>query len=168
MVDAAVRAIPSAAASHGIATPQELSSRFRAMRSAVLHLSHLPLSPMTPPSDGVGEEAGSGSGRGGILAHAAARVASWLKVEESGVVRALGPDVAIARGGVDAAVAAAEAEIAAGRLARAAEILRDATRGTAAAAAVGAWCEEARARAVADQSLKLLRAHATSLAASLV
>jgi len=158
VVDVAVRAIPAAAVSRGVATEQELGARFRSMKTAVLQMSALPLTAV--------EQAGAG--RGGVLAHAAARFAAWLKVDESGVVRALGSEAAVSQGGIDAAVAAAEAEVAAGRLAKAADILKAATQGTAASAAVSAWCEEARARAVADQSVKMLRAHATTLAASLV
>lgn len=53
-----------------------------------------------------------------------------------------------------------------GRLLDAADALRVKTLGTAAAAAVEGWCADACARAAAEQGVRLLRAHATALAAS--
>jgi len=49
-----------------------------------------------------------------------------------------------------------------------ADTLTAATAGTEAAAAVAAWCKDARDRAVADQAMRMLRAHATTLAASVI
>jgi hypothetical protein len=77
-----------------------------------------------------------------------------------------GADEAIRRGGPDAALVVAKMQVANGDFAKAADTLVRSTQGTAAAAVVAGWCEEARQRAVADQALQMLRAHATTLAAS--
>jgi hypothetical protein len=91
-----------------------------------------------------------------------------LQADEGVVVRSFGKERALAQGGADAALAAAEALLAAGRPGDAASALEAGVAGTAAAAAVGPWCEEARARGSADQALTLLRAQAVALAASVV
>jgi hypothetical protein len=51
-----------------------------------------------------------------------------------------------------------------GRLLEAADALSAASAGTQAADVVGRWVEAARARAVADQAVRLLQAHATTTA----
>ncbi|KAF5832299.1 hypothetical protein DUNSADRAFT_11836 [Dunaliella salina] len=91
-----------------------------------------------------------------------------MQVDETKAVQALGHKAALSHGSVEAALAVAQAQLAAGKLVAAADTLATATAGTEAAAAVAAWCEEARERAVADQALRMLRAHATALAASVV
>ena len=69
--------------------------------------------------------------------------------------------------GVDARLAVAEAALSSGELRAAAEAVeRAAVTGSAAETAAAAWVRAARERAAADQSLRLLRAHATALAAS--
>jgi hypothetical protein len=92
------------------------------------------------------------------------------QADERSVVRALGPDAALASpaSGAGTALAAAEAYVAQGRPADAARLLRQRLAGTAASAAVDGWCRDAEARAAAEQTIKLLRAHATVLAASVI
>jgi hypothetical protein len=51
-----------------------------------------------------------------------------------------------------------------GRLLESADALSAAAAGTQAADVVGRWVEAARARAVADQAVRLLQAHATTTA----
>jgi mitofilin len=89
-----------------------------------------------------------------------------VQVDESPAVEVFGDEEAIRRGGPDAALVVAKRLLAEGELAKAADTLAQSTRGTAAAAVVAGWCEQARQRAVADQALRMLRAHATTLAAS--
>ena len=70
--------------------------------------------------------------------------------------------------GVDARLAVAEAALSSGELRAAAEAVeKAAATGSTAETAAAAWVRAARERAAADQSLRLLRAHATALAASL-
>jgi hypothetical protein len=68
-------------------------------------------------------------------------------------------------GGPDGALASMQAHLAAGRLLEAAHALEEATKGTAAAATASEWAQHARARALADQTVELLQAHACSLSA---
>lgn len=166
LVDLALAAIPQPLAQRGIPTSQQLAARFRSMRSTVLALAALPspCSPPPPPASQQPGEAAPGSHRPGPVAHALAQLAAWLKLDESVPLTVLGPEQALSRGGMDAALALTAAHLDAGRLAAAAEVLASATKGTAAAGAVMAWCDEARARETAEQALKLLRAHATALA----
>lgn len=67
---------------------------------------------------------------------------------------------------VDTAVADMLAHLAAGKLLEAADALEVGTKGTAAAASASDWARDARARALADQTVELLQAHACSLAAT--
>ncbi len=69
--------------------------------------------------------------------------------------------------GVAGSLAVAEAALSSGDLLMAAEVVEGAVRGTAAEAAAAAWVRSVRERAAADQALRLLRAHAMVLAASL-
>ena len=95
------------------------------------------------------------------------------QIDESAAVRSLGETSSASTNptllaGVDAHLAAAEVALASGELCAAAEAVQRAVgAGTAAEAAATGWIQAARARASADQSLQLLRAHATVLAASL-
>jgi len=59
------------------------------------------------------------------------------------------------------------ADLAAHRLQVAADTLERAAAGSAAAGAASEWVAAARARASADQTLRLLQAHATALTSSL-
>jgi hypothetical protein len=68
----------------------------------------------------------------------------------------------------DARLASAAAAAAKGDLAAAADALTAAARGTAAAPYVAAWVADARARAASEQTLKLLRAHATTVTTAAV
>ncbi len=91
-----------------------------------------------------------------------------MQADETAVVRSLGPDVVGEAGSASASTALALAEVLAGqgRLEEAAQALRRGAQGSAAAVAVDAWCADAHSRAVADQALRLLRAHAAVLAAA--
>lgn len=100
-----------------------------------------------------------------MLSHAVAKLAYKLKRDEKRAVVALGAPTP--RDGISAALAAAELALINGRLAEAADTLEAAVAGTSAAGVVAQWAAQARARAAANQALRLLQAHATSLAASL-
>eukprot|EP00195_Chlamydomonas_chlamydogama_P015558 CAMPEP_0202901696 /NCGR_PEP_ID=MMETSP1392-20130828/14408_1 /ASSEMBLY_ACC=CAM_ASM_000868 /TAXON_ID=225041 /ORGANISM="Chlamydomonas chlamydogama, Strain SAG 11-48b" /LENGTH=706 /DNA_ID=CAMNT_0049588305 /DNA_START=183 /DNA_END=2303 /DNA_ORIENTATION=+ len=148
VVAVAVASLPAGAEKAGIPTRSALEAQFRSStRNLVLELSYFP---------------GSSAG---MMAHAMARLAASLKADESKAVAALGPPAAAAS--VDCKVAAAELALSKGDLKGAADHVAAAAAGTAAEAAVAAWVEAARARAIADQALVLLRAHSSVLAASL-
>lgn len=61
-------------------------------------------------------------------------------------------------------VARARAALRSGDLARAARLFEDGFVGTAGAADAAQWAADARARAVAEQALAFMRAHAATLA----
>jgi hypothetical protein len=65
---------------------------------------------------------------------------------------------------IDAKLSLAGALLQQGQLSAAAEALTSAAQGTQAAAVVQQWVADARARAAADQAVKLLQAHATATA----
>jgi hypothetical protein len=65
---------------------------------------------------------------------------------------------------IDAKLSQARALLQQGQLSGAAEALTSAAQGTQAAAVVQQWVADARARAAADQAVKLLQAHATATA----
>ncbi len=88
--------------------------------------------------------------------------AAKLRLSETESVR-----VGLGGGGVSAAKARAQVALASGRLQTAAQELEEAVAGSAAAPVVGDWARSARARAVADQALAMVQAHAMTVAASL-
>jgi hypothetical protein len=65
---------------------------------------------------------------------------------------------------MDGQLSQARAQLQQGQLSAAAETLMAAAEGTQAAAVVQQWVADARARAAADQAVKLLQAHATATA----
>ena len=69
-------------------------------------------------------------------------------------------------GSVDGALACLQDSLARGDLGHAAAAIEAGTKGTAAYGVARAWAQDARARALADQTASLLQAHACSLAAS--
>ena len=69
-------------------------------------------------------------------------------------------------GSVEGALACLQDSLAQGNLGHAAAAIEAGTKGTAAYGVAKAWAQDARARALADQTASLLQAHACSLAAS--
>eukprot|EP00898_Chlorokybus_atmophyticus_P008672 jgi/Chlat1/8806/Chrsp90S08142 len=97
---------------------------------------------------------------GGVLTYGLAHVASKLKLPEYGAYLPEG-------GGSEAVLARAEAHLTAGNLAGAADELQSGLAGSAASAAAKDWVAAARERALVEQNLAALRAHAVTLAAGL-
>jgi hypothetical protein len=83
---------------------------------------------------------------------------AWVQVDEPAGLQA-------SKGSVDAAIATAKAQLAAGQLSAAAAAVEQAVEGTAAVPAVAEWVAATRARAVIEQTVALLRAHSMVLAA---
>lgn len=144
------------AAVRGLPTLPQLMDRFADVRRAAVTLAVLPEG-QTP----------------GILTYGLARLASMLKVSERASVllvssaTSAAPDTPGLGGGVDGAMARAERLLVEGRISEAAQLVEGVTRHTAAHVAVGPWLEGLKARAMADQTVELLKAHATCLSASL-
>lgn len=149
LVHAVVGSIPEAVAKSGVPTAGRLTERLADVRRAARRLSLVP-------------ETG-----GGIVAHLVAYLASWLRMSEpvSGWGGTAGGGTA--GGGVEAAVATARANVAAGRLDVAAAALEEGTEGTAAARAVAGGVADARERQRLEMAVSVLRSHAAAAAASL-
>jgi hypothetical protein len=69
-------------------------------------------------------------------------------------------------GSIDGALARVEAALTGGDLLAAADALEAGCAGTAAAPLAATWVAAARSRAAAEQAVRLLQAHAATLAAS--
>ncbi|CAI5488356.1 unnamed protein product, partial [Closterium sp. Naga37s-1] len=141
LVDAVLASLPPPAADHGVPTPAQLRQQLTALR---LSLSQLGL---MPPQGA------------GVVAHALAFLAAMIKLPETGTE--------LPGGGVEAAVARAEALMQAGQLQAAAEALEGALAGTKAEELGGEWAQKARDRAVLEQAVAVMRAHAATVALSL-
>jgi mitofilin len=148
LVDAVLASIPEAVAKTGVPTAGDLTNRLDDVRRAARHLQLVP------------------STGGGIVTHLVAYLASWLRVSERGGW-GTGNDGSSSTGGVEAALAAANEKVAAGRLDAAAAALEAGTEGTAAARAVAGWVADARERQRLEMAVSVLRSHAASVASSL-
>eukprot|EP00897_Mesotaenium_endlicherianum_P000783 jgi/Mesen1/10705/ME000090S10169 len=141
LVDVVVQSLPLDVIKGGVPTRVQLQQELIGARALLKELS------LIPPEGG------------GVFAHALAKMVAYLKVSERGT--------SLEGGGADAALARAEALLAAGDLLAAATALELGVAGSKAEAAAAAWAKEARMRAAAEQALCLVRAHATCLAAGL-
>jgi mitofilin len=148
LVDAVLASIPEAVAKTGVPTAGDLTNRLDDVRRAARHLQLVP------------------STGGGIVTHLVAYLASWLRVSERGGW-GTGNDGSSSTGGVEAALAAANEKVAAGRLDAAAAALEAGTEGTAAARAMAGWVADARERQRLEMAVSVLRSHAAAVASSL-
>ncbi len=101
-------------------------------------------------------------GSGGMVAHLVAKLAAKLKVDEAPAAGTFNQAAA-----ASAPLAAAQAALASGKLLEAAGAVEVATAGTAAQQVSAAWVEAARKRALTEQTVQLLRAHAAATASSM-
>ena len=148
LVDAVLASIPEAVAKTGVPTAGDLTNRLDDVRRAARHLQLVP------------------ENGGGIVTHLVAYLASWLRMSERGGW-GTGNDGSSSSGGVEAALAAANEKVAAGRLDAAAAALEAGTEGTAAARAVAGWVADARERQRLEMAVSVLRSHAAAVASSL-
>lgn len=139
LLDAAISSLPKEIVKEGTKTPAQLHQKFETMKGGLLELSLIPAS------------------GGGFLSHAAAKVVSILKVREGGHYS----------DGIEAIVSQVQRCLADGKLAEAADLLEKSVQGTEAEALVVDWVKNARDRAVMEQVLLVLQAHATAVASSL-
>ncbi|WIA18201.1 hypothetical protein OEZ85_009674 [Tetradesmus obliquus] len=136
VVAAVAASLPPAAATAGLPTLQQLQAQFKGVARHAAEAAYF-----------------TGEGEGGVLARLAAKLAVTLKV-----------DAGSGEDGPDSKISQARTLLQQGRLLEAADALSAAAAGTQAAEVVGQWVEAARARAVADQAVRLLQAHATTTA----
>ncbi|CAI5940408.1 unnamed protein product [Closterium sp. NIES-64] len=141
LVDAVLASLPPPAADQGVPTPAQLRQQLTALRLSLSQLG------VMPPQGA------------GVVAHALAFLAAMIKLPETGTE--------LPGGGVEAAVARAEALMQGGQLQAAAEALEGALAGTKAEELGGEWAQKARDRAVLEQAVAVTRAHAATVALSL-
>ncbi|KAJ6990849.1 MICOS complex subunit MIC60-like isoform X1 [Populus alba x Populus x berolinensis] len=92
-------------------------------------------------------------GGGGILAHALAHVASWLRFKE----------VEPSGDGIESLISRVEGFLAEGKLAEAADALQKGVQGSQAEEIAGDWVRRARNRAITEQALTVLQSYATCI-----
>lgn len=132
--------LPEGMLESGLPTVSELKARYERIKSRAEELSYFT------------------EGTGGMLALLMAKAATKLKVKS--------PLPSEQRSSCSL-LDQAEDHLVLGQLPQAAQAVEAAARGTSAAPLVRSWVDQARARAQVDQAMRLLQAHATSLAASL-
>ncbi|KAJ6918863.1 MICOS complex subunit MIC60-like isoform X1 [Populus alba x Populus x berolinensis] len=125
--------LPEETRHHGTDTLLELNQKFNVMKGNLRHYILIP-----PGGDG-------------ILAHALAHVASWLRFKE----------VDPSGDGIESIISRVEGFLAEGKLAEAAEALQKGVQGSQAEEMAGDWVRRARNRAIAEQALTVLQSHAT-------
>ena len=134
--------LPSSALEAGLPTRGELNKQFDDASGIARRLAAVP------------------AFGGGPVAYAMAGLAAWLKFDEE--VDTSGP--VCVRPTPEQTVARARAALAKGDLQDAADLFEEGFRGTAGAEEAARWADVARRRAVAEQALEFMRAHAATLA----
>ncbi|XP_011039557.1 PREDICTED: MICOS complex subunit MIC60-like isoform X2 [Populus euphratica] len=125
--------LPEETRHHGTDTLLELNQKFNVMKGNLRQYILIP-----PGGDG-------------ILAHALAHVASWLRFKE----------VDPSGDGIESIISRVEGFLAEGKLAEAADALQKGVQGSQAEEIAGDWVRRARNRAIAEQALTVLQSHAT-------
>eukprot|EP00258_Populus_trichocarpa_P045529 XP_024461548.1 MICOS complex subunit MIC60 isoform X1 [Populus trichocarpa] len=127
--------LPEETKHHGPDTLLELNQKFNVMKGNLRHYI------LIPP------------GGGGILAHALAHVASWLRFKE----------VEPSGDGIESIINRVEGFLAEGKLAEAADALQKGVQGSQAEEIAGDWVRRARNRAITEQALTVLQSYATCI-----
>ncbi|XP_011005637.1 PREDICTED: MICOS complex subunit MIC60-like isoform X2 [Populus euphratica] len=127
--------LPEETKHHGPDTLLELNQKFNVMKGNLRHYI------LIPP------------GGGGILAHALAHVASWLRFKE----------VEPSGDGIESIISRVEGFLAEGKLAEAADALQKGVQGSQAEEIAGDWVRRARNRAITEQALTVLQSYATCI-----
>lgn len=139
LLDVIISSIPEEVVKKGTMTSSQLQRKFETMKGEVLELSLLPAT------------------GGGLLSHVAAKLVSTLKVKEKGQCT----------DGLDGVIGQVQMFLIDGKLANAADLLEKSVLGTKAESLAADWIKCARERAVMEQMLLLLQAHAAAVASSL-
>lgn len=133
LLELALSSLPEDVLDYGSDTMMGLKQKFNSLKETIRHFSLLP------------------AGGGGILAHTVARVASSIKIkgDNSG-------------DGIESLINKVERLIVDGDLITAADALEQGLHGTEAEEIATEWVKQARKRAIAEQTLALLQACASS------
>ncbi|KAJ9177638.1 hypothetical protein P3X46_012838 [Hevea brasiliensis] len=135
LVHLVLSTLPEETRYHGTDTLLQLNQKFNALKGTLRHYI------LIPP------------GGGGILAHAMARIASWLRFKE----------VDPSGDGIESVISRVESFLAEGKLAEAAEALQEGLRGSVAEEIAGDWVKRARNRAITEQALTVLQSYAACI-----
>ncbi|KAG2569117.1 hypothetical protein PVAP13_7NG386200 [Panicum virgatum] len=133
LLELALSSLPEDVLDYGSDTRMELKQKFNSLKETIRHFSLIP------------------AGGGGILTHALARVASSIKIKEDN-----------SGDGIESLINRVESLIIDGDLSTAAEALEGGLHGSEAAEIATEWVKQARKRAIAEQTLALLHACASS------
>ncbi|CAL5070291.1 unnamed protein product [Urochloa decumbens] len=133
LLELALSSLPEDVLDYGSDTRMELKQKFNSLKETIRHFSLIP------------------EGGGGILTHALARVASSIKIKEDN-----------SGDGIESLINRVESLIVAGDLSTAADALEGGLHGSEAAEIATEWVNQARKRAIAEQTLALLHACASS------
>ncbi|CAN4106472.1 unnamed protein product [Withania somnifera] len=135
LVELVLSSLPEETQRYGSDTVLQLNHKFDTLKGTLRHFI------LIPP------------GGGGILTHALAGVASWLRVREAGE----------SGDGIESLINRVESFLAQGKLSEAADALEKGLKDTQAAAIVDDWVKSARNRAITEQALTLLQSYATTI-----
>lgn len=138
LINIALQSLPEDALTKGTKTLLQLEREFSNLQGPLRQLSLIP------------------DGQGGLLTLAVASVAAAMKVQEGS-----------GREGVESVIAAVEESLANGELSQAANILEQGVKGSRAEGFISDWARNVRCRAIAEQTLTLVQAHAIATAAGL-
>lgn len=134
LLELALSSLPEDVLEYGSDTRMELKQKFNSLKETIRHFSLIP------------------SGGGGILTHAVAHVASTIKIKEDQ-----------SGDGIESLISRVENLIVAGDLSAAADALTGGLQGTEAEEIASEWVDQAKKRAIAEQTLALLHSYASSI-----
>ncbi|CAI0429008.1 unnamed protein product, partial [Linum tenue] len=135
LVQLVLSTLPEETRQSGTDTVLQLNQKFNALKGTLRH--HI----LIPP------------GGGGILAHAMAQIASWLRLKE----------VDPSGDGIESVISRVQTLLSEGKLAEAADVLQDGVRGSQAEQMAGDWVRRAKNRAITEQALTVLQSYATCI-----
>ncbi|CAL1408940.1 unnamed protein product [Linum trigynum] len=135
LVQLVLSTLPEETRQSGTDTVLQLNQKFNALKGKLRH--HI----LIPP------------GGGGILAHAMAQIASWLRLKE----------VDPSGDGIESVISRVQTLLSEGKLAEAADALQDGVRGSQAEQMAGDWVRRAKNRAITEQALTVLQSYATCI-----
>ncbi|KAL5215993.1 hypothetical protein ABZP36_007394 [Zizania latifolia] len=134
LLELALSSLPEDVLEYGTDTPMELKQKFNSLKETIRHFSLIP------------------AGGGGILTHAVAHVACFIKIKEDQ-----------SGDGIESLINRVENLIVRGDLSAAAEALEGGLHGSEAAEIASEWVKQAKKRAIAEQTLALLHSYASSI-----
>ncbi|CAN1324336.1 MICOS complex subunit MIC60 [Linum perenne] len=135
LVQLVLSTLPEETRHTGTDTVLQLNQKFNALKGTLRH--HI----LIPP------------GGGGILTHAMAQIASWLRLKE----------VDPSGDGIESVISKVQTLLSEGKLAEAADALQEGVGGSQAEQVASDWVRRAKNRAITEQALTVLQSYATCI-----